>query len=213
MPRARSTSRSVTTTSSIALPRNSPATCSIFCASAGVVRSARAAISAFTSPSTCALTDSCCTSRRASSAASLLSCILVLQSQESPRTGSAVSHSSSLVHCFFDSDNHCSKAGAQAVRLHHSVALATGRLQPVSVEDGHTPARVANHILPLETAGGPRDHGAGHAEHRRHKLVLHLELVPRRVVVRHQQPARESLVHLVRADAGRRLSDLREERV
>src|SRR5215204_1175485 len=74
-PRARSTSRSVTTTSSIALPRNSPATASIFRASAGVVRSARAAISAFTSPSTCALTDSCCISRRASSAASLLSCI------------------------------------------------------------------------------------------------------------------------------------------
>src|ERR1044072_5365052 len=78
MPRARSTSRSVTMTSSIALPRNSPATCSNFCASAGVVRSARAAISAFTSPSTCALTDSRCTSRRASSAASLLSSILVL---------------------------------------------------------------------------------------------------------------------------------------
>jgi hypothetical protein len=48
-PRARSTSRSVSTTSPTAFERKSPATCSICRASEGVVRSARAAISESTS--------------------------------------------------------------------------------------------------------------------------------------------------------------------
>src|ERR1044072_2156422 len=95
----------------------------------------------------------------------------------------------------------------------HPIALAGGRLKPAPVEDGHLPPCVANHLLFLEKAGGPRHYGTGHAEHHRQELVLHLELAPRRVVVRHQQPAREALVHGMRADAGRRLRDLCEERV
>src|SRR5215204_2594644 len=97
--------------------------------------------------------------------------------------------------------------------FHHPVAFAGGRLKPAAVEDGHLPACVANHLLLLKETGGPRHHGAGHAEHHRQELVLHLEHVTRRVVVRHQKPAREAFIHRVRADAGRRLRDLCEERV
>src|SRR5215470_9818381 len=74
-PRERPTSRSVSATSETAFDRNSSAsrsTCAEF-----PDWLARVAISSLTSASICDLTFSCCTSRRASSAASLLSCIPV----------------------------------------------------------------------------------------------------------------------------------------
>jgi len=77
--------------------------------------------------------------------------------------------------------------------LYGAVALARGGLQARAVENGHVAIRVMDQASLLHGAGGDSHAGPSDAKHQRHELMRHRELVTVGTIMRHQQPAGQTL--------------------
>src|SRR4051794_36018609 len=76
-----------------------------------------------------------------------------------------------------------------------SVVLTGRFLQPLTIDNGHSPVAIADQSRLLQYTGGYSNRGTAHAEHGCQKLLGENELVGTYPVGRHQQPARATLFH------------------
>src|SRR5581483_201235 len=97
--------------------------------------------------------------------------------------------------------------------LDDAVTLAGRRLEALAVEDADAAAAVLDQLAVLQRGRRPRDADPAHAEHVREELLRQAEFVGAHPVARHEQPAREALLDLVKAVARRGLGNLGEQRV
>src|SRR5688572_31378604 len=88
------------------------------------------------------------------------------------------------------------------------VAPAGRRLEAGAVEYADIAPVVADQLLPLQGAGGPGHGNPQHAQHVAEYLLRDMKIVRSHAVARHQQPAREAVLHEMETVACRDLSDL-----